>query len=108
MGVCIQQWENFTCDCSMTSYTGTHCNDRECCLINALSTLTIPNAKAGLLVAGSGKKAYGIIVRYTLWLQRENSAQAIILVFRLETKVKFSSFSHFKWSNLGHPICCVP
>uniref|UniRef100_A0A3B5AK44 Neurexin 3b n=1 Tax=Stegastes partitus TaxID=144197 RepID=A0A3B5AK44_9TELE len=29
MGVCIQQWENFTCDCSMTSYTGTHCNDRE-------------------------------------------------------------------------------
>ncbi|KAI3363825.1 hypothetical protein L3Q82_001427 [Scortum barcoo] len=27
MGVCIQQWENFTCDCSMTSYTGTHCND---------------------------------------------------------------------------------
>ena len=29
MGVCIQQWENFTCDCSMTSYTGTRCNDRE-------------------------------------------------------------------------------
>ncbi|CAG00107.1 unnamed protein product, partial [Tetraodon nigroviridis] len=29
MGVCIQQWENFTCDCSMTSYTGTYCNDRE-------------------------------------------------------------------------------
>uniref|UniRef100_A0A3Q2ZN71 Neurexin 3b n=1 Tax=Kryptolebias marmoratus TaxID=37003 RepID=A0A3Q2ZN71_KRYMA len=27
MGVCIQQWENFTCDCSMTSYSGTHCND---------------------------------------------------------------------------------
>ncbi|KAJ8356558.1 hypothetical protein SKAU_G00193520 [Synaphobranchus kaupii] len=30
MGVCIQQWENFTCDCSMTSYVGTQCNDREC------------------------------------------------------------------------------
>nr|XP_021322874.1 neurexin 3a isoform X9 [Danio rerio] len=27
MGICIQQWENYTCDCSMTSYTGTHCND---------------------------------------------------------------------------------
>ncbi|XP_073789242.1 neurexin 3b isoform X32 [Danio rerio] len=27
MGVCIQQWENFTCDCSMTSYSGTQCND---------------------------------------------------------------------------------
>ncbi|XP_045579637.1 neurexin-3a isoform X1 [Salmo salar] len=27
MGVCIQQWENYTCDCSMTSFTGTRCND---------------------------------------------------------------------------------
>ncbi|XP_076874270.1 neurexin 3b isoform X3 [Brachyhypopomus gauderio] len=27
-GVCIQQWENITCDCSMTSYSGTTCNDR--------------------------------------------------------------------------------
>ncbi|XP_026781906.3 neurexin 3a isoform X17 [Pangasianodon hypophthalmus] len=27
MGVCIQQWENYTCDCSMTSFTGMHCND---------------------------------------------------------------------------------
>ncbi|KAI4895267.1 hypothetical protein NFI96_011738, partial [Prochilodus magdalenae] len=26
-GVCIQQWENFTCDCTMTSYSGTTCND---------------------------------------------------------------------------------
>ncbi|XP_016093523.1 neurexin-3b-like [Sinocyclocheilus grahami] len=29
MGVCIQQWENFTCDCTMTSYSGTQCNDRD-------------------------------------------------------------------------------
>ncbi|XP_014866070.1 PREDICTED: neurexin-3a-like isoform X5 [Poecilia mexicana] len=27
MGICIQQWENYTCDCSMTSYTGTQCSD---------------------------------------------------------------------------------
>ncbi|XP_072314039.1 neurexin 3a isoform X2 [Eucyclogobius newberryi] len=27
MGICIQQWENYTCDCSMTSHTGTQCND---------------------------------------------------------------------------------
>ncbi|XP_039597899.1 neurexin 3a isoform X9 [Polypterus senegalus] len=26
-GICIQQWENFTCDCSMTSYSGNQCND---------------------------------------------------------------------------------
>ncbi|XP_069064483.1 neurexin 3 isoform X14 [Pleurodeles waltl] len=26
-GVCMQQWEGFTCDCSMTSYSGKQCND---------------------------------------------------------------------------------
>ncbi|XP_042592207.1 neurexin-1a-like isoform X7 [Cyprinus carpio] len=26
-GVCIQQWEGFTCDCSMTTYGGPLCND---------------------------------------------------------------------------------
>ncbi|XP_071972859.1 neurexin 3 isoform X5 [Engystomops pustulosus] len=26
-GVCMQQWEGFTCDCSMTSYSGPQCND---------------------------------------------------------------------------------
>ncbi|XP_038138471.1 neurexin 1a isoform X21 [Cyprinodon tularosa] len=26
-GVCLQQWEGFTCDCSMTSYAGPLCND---------------------------------------------------------------------------------
>ncbi|KAM4014179.1 neurexin 3 isoform 13-T13 [Anomaloglossus baeobatrachus] len=26
-GVCMQQWEGFTCDCSMTSFSGPQCND---------------------------------------------------------------------------------
>ncbi|XP_077676505.1 neurexin 3 isoform X13 [Eretmochelys imbricata] len=26
-GICNQQWEGFTCDCSMTSYSGSQCND---------------------------------------------------------------------------------
>uniref|UniRef100_UPI0037E7B54F neurexin 2b isoform X9 n=1 Tax=Semicossyphus pulcher TaxID=241346 RepID=UPI0037E7B54F len=26
-GVCLQQWEGFTCDCTMTSYGGSFCND---------------------------------------------------------------------------------
>ncbi|XP_051773709.1 neurexin-1a isoform X4 [Ctenopharyngodon idella] len=26
-GVCLQQWEGFTCDCSMTTYGGPLCND---------------------------------------------------------------------------------
>ncbi|KAA8582802.1 hypothetical protein FQN60_006473, partial [Etheostoma spectabile] len=28
-GVCLQQWEGFTCDCTMTSYGGSFCNDQE-------------------------------------------------------------------------------
>ncbi|XP_053738066.1 neurexin-3b isoform X4 [Synchiropus splendidus] len=47
MGVCIQQWENFTCDCAMTSYTGTHCNDPGTTYIfgkgGGLITYTWPN-----------------------------------------------------------------
>ncbi|XP_074541055.1 neurexin 3b isoform X10 [Halichoeres trimaculatus] len=47
MGVCIQQWENFTCDCSMTSYTGSHCNDPGTTYIfgkgGGLITYTWPN-----------------------------------------------------------------
>ncbi|XP_075060175.1 neurexin-1 isoform X14 [Mixophyes fleayi] len=26
-GVCLQQWDGFNCDCSMTSFSGTVCND---------------------------------------------------------------------------------
>uniref|UniRef100_A0A8C9SZ31 Neurexin 3a n=1 Tax=Scleropages formosus TaxID=113540 RepID=A0A8C9SZ31_SCLFO len=47
MGVCIQQWENFTCDCSMTSYAGTQCNDPGTTFIfgkgGGLITYTWPN-----------------------------------------------------------------
>ncbi|XP_064847708.1 neurexin-3b isoform X8 [Oncorhynchus masou masou] len=47
MGVCIQQWENFTCDCTMTSYTGTQCNDPGTTYIfgkgGGLITYTWPN-----------------------------------------------------------------
>uniref|UniRef100_A0A3P9LAT8 Neurexin-3b n=1 Tax=Oryzias latipes TaxID=8090 RepID=A0A3P9LAT8_ORYLA len=47
MGVCIQQWENFSCDCSMTSYTGTYCNDPGTTYIfgkgGGLITYTWPN-----------------------------------------------------------------
>lgn len=34
-GVCLQQWEGFTCDCSMTSYAGPLCNDGESLLFSA-------------------------------------------------------------------------
>uniref|UniRef100_A0A8B9P1A1 Neurexin-2-alpha n=1 Tax=Apteryx owenii TaxID=8824 RepID=A0A8B9P1A1_APTOW len=29
-GVCLQQWDGYTCDCTMTAYGGPVCNDREC------------------------------------------------------------------------------
>ncbi|GAA6108825.1 neurexin 2a isoform X1 [Tachysurus ichikawai] len=35
-GVCLQQWEGFTCDCTMTTYGGPRCSDRE-----YLSTFTL-------------------------------------------------------------------
>ncbi|MGH0153438.1 UNVERIFIED_CONTAM: hypothetical protein FKN15_044960 [Acipenser sinensis] len=28
-GVCLQQWDGFSCDCSMTSFAGPLCNDRK-------------------------------------------------------------------------------
>lgn len=28
-GVCLQQWDGFSCDCSMTSFSGPLCNDRK-------------------------------------------------------------------------------
>ncbi|XP_073195317.1 neurexin-1 isoform X29 [Lepidochelys kempii] len=28
-GVCLQQWDGFSCDCSMTSFSGPLCNDHE-------------------------------------------------------------------------------
>ncbi|MGH0161090.1 UNVERIFIED_CONTAM: hypothetical protein FKN15_065013 [Acipenser sinensis] len=28
-GVCLQQWDGFSCDCSMTSFAGPLCNDRQ-------------------------------------------------------------------------------
>ncbi|CAB1311878.1 unnamed protein product, partial [Coregonus sp. 'balchen'] len=33
-GVCLQQWEGFSCDCSMTSFGGPLCNDGESLLIS--------------------------------------------------------------------------
>ncbi|XP_029944397.1 neurexin-2-beta isoform X7 [Salarias fasciatus] len=45
-GVCLQQWEGFNCDCSMTSYGGSFCNDPGTTYIfgrgGALITYTFP------------------------------------------------------------------
>uniref|UniRef100_A0A3B3QMM7 Neurexin 3a n=1 Tax=Paramormyrops kingsleyae TaxID=1676925 RepID=A0A3B3QMM7_9TELE len=47
MGMCIQQFEGFTCDCSMTSYAGQQCNDPGTTFIfgkgGGLITYTWPN-----------------------------------------------------------------
>lgn len=29
-GVCLQLWEGFSCDCTMTTYGGPFCSDRKC------------------------------------------------------------------------------
>lgn len=46
-GVCLQQWDGFTCDCTMTSYGGPVCNDRECWQGWALAGLTISQLQGG-------------------------------------------------------------
>lgn len=38
-GVCLQQWEGFTCDCTMTSYGGSFCNDRKWIIFLLLAAL---------------------------------------------------------------------
>nr|DBA17079.1 TPA: hypothetical protein GDO54_002584 [Pyxicephalus adspersus] len=43
-GVCLQQWDGFTCDCTMTTYAGPICNDRR--------QLTIFNSQAAIKVGG--------------------------------------------------------
>uniref|UniRef100_A0A672MWA5 Neurexin 1 n=1 Tax=Sinocyclocheilus grahami TaxID=75366 RepID=A0A672MWA5_SINGR len=42
-GVCLQQWEGFSCDCSMTSFGGPLCNDRESITSPSLQLLTKTN-----------------------------------------------------------------
>lgn len=41
-GVCLQQWEGFTCDCSMTSYAGPLCNDGESACFTFSTECEIP------------------------------------------------------------------
>lgn len=41
-GVCLQQWDGFTCDSTMTSYGGPICNDRECRTGRLRANLSIP------------------------------------------------------------------
>nr|XP_029503093.1 neurexin-3a-like [Oncorhynchus nerka] len=50
MGVCIQQWEKYTCDCSMTSFTGTRCNDHP-------APLADPPTSVETLLRGSSPEA---------------------------------------------------
>ncbi|XP_010145877.1 PREDICTED: neurexin-1-like [Eurypyga helias] len=33
-GVCLQQWDGFSCDCSMTSFSGPLCNDPRCTFLD--------------------------------------------------------------------------
>lgn len=82
MGVCIQQWENFTCDCTMTSYTGTQCNDREyrCLLTVHMQTDTQTDAfnfsmacctegRCATAVSTSGQRDFCIVLVVTLFLR---------------------------------------
>ncbi|KAK7819947.1 hypothetical protein U0070_007639 [Myodes glareolus] len=50
-GVCMQQWEGFTCDCSMTSYSGNQCNDPtpEAAKLGAVAAAVTSRGTTGIL-----------------------------------------------------------
>lgn len=52
-GVCLQQWDGFSCDCSMTSFSGPLCNDREYLCARGLmlifATVWSPGSRMGTL-----------------------------------------------------------
>lgn len=47
----MQQWDGFTCDCTMTSYGGPICNDRECRTRRAEGAGGRPREEGGFLRA---------------------------------------------------------
>lgn len=51
-GVCLQQWEGFTCDCSMTSYAGPLCNDGES-LLFSVSLSDLPGLRTNFSFDGN-------------------------------------------------------
>uniref|UniRef100_A0A674A2K9 Neurexin 3a n=1 Tax=Salmo trutta TaxID=8032 RepID=A0A674A2K9_SALTR len=79
MGVCIQQWENYTCDCSMTSFTGTRCNDREYCLLSIYThkkNISVPEAKT---LCYPGAQVQGI-TRLLPTVLRQNTGTVSVVV----------------------------
>ena len=54
-GVCLQQWDGFSCDCSMTSFSGPLCNDRKYlrvywCLSLLPDTIWYPSLKLRVFI----------------------------------------------------------
>lgn len=48
-GVCLQLWEGFSCDCTMTTYGGPFCNDRKCRSITTENIERRPNSGIPLI-----------------------------------------------------------
>lgn len=62
-GVCLQQWEGFSCDCSMTSYGGSYCSDREF----SISFLTLSRRAFGKLRYGLGANLRRFKPTFWVW-----------------------------------------
>ncbi|XP_031448996.1 neurexin-3-like [Phasianus colchicus] len=64
-GICNQQWEGFTCDCSMTSYSGSQCNDRKSFfsigLQRAVSSDRLEHREYTISFTYSGNKVFPVV-----------------------------------------------
>ena len=52
-GVCLQQWDGFSCDCSMSAHSGAACTERECA----------KGACKGVCVGGGPSASKGLCTR---------------------------------------------
>lgn len=65
-GVCLQQWEGFTCDCTMTSYGGSFCNDRKWNIFTMCHGLSVYESAAGAYTGSwvAGARTYSDLYLY--------------------------------------------
>ena len=87
-GVCLQQWDGFSCDCSMTSFSGPLCNDRKClhvdsCLPLLPDTIWYPSLKLWIFILfmnnlnGCNQNKHWVLQKGQVWSTEVSIKDAI-------------------------------
>ncbi|KAJ7413330.1 hypothetical protein WISP_91339 [Willisornis vidua] len=61
-GVCLQQWDGFSCDCSMTSFSGPLCNDQQSLIVQVIWVILSKNEDS------TTSEAFGLLCHKTILL----------------------------------------